>query len=245
MQRMKLPSCAGTAANTRTHRNAFKSFCSGKRGLVEQGRRGITLQCSLVPCKLAGVGSSTPKTVLTNSDLAKYVDTNDEWIVSRTGIQQRHVLGEGETLSQHAAAASRKALEMAGVSAGEVDLILMATSSPDDAFGNACAVSPPAALRQGRRHADQQLSTKVAAAHRASPQCPCSSTRHRHRHRIAAGASVDRRVQRSSVRRHSSMQRLRPGASHSIAVHPDRHLQARPGRWGRRVVAPGRLARQM
>jgi 3-oxoacyl-[acyl-carrier-protein] synthase-3 len=79
--------------------------------------------------------------VLTNNDLAKLVDTNDEWIVTRTGIQQRHVLAEGETLSQHAATASQNALKMAGVNADQIDLILMATSSPDDAFGNACSVS--------------------------------------------------------------------------------------------------------
>jgi hypothetical protein len=166
MQSIKPPA----AASTRAQRNAFKAPGAGWRGLAQPSGRAIgTLQCSagLVGCKLVGVGSSTPQTVLTNSDLAKYVDTNDEWIVSRTGIRQRHVLAEGETLSQHAAAASRRALEMAGISAGEVDLILMATSSPDDAFGNACAVSAAATRR---RPAPAAARRSAAASGRASAQ---------------------------------------------------------------------------
>jgi 3-oxoacyl-[acyl-carrier-protein] synthase-3 len=91
--------------------------------------------------QLIGVGSSVPETFLTNSDLAQLVDTNDEWIVTRTGIRKRHVLGKGETLTEHAAASAQRALDMAGVSPKEIDLILFATSSPDDAFGSACLAS--------------------------------------------------------------------------------------------------------
>lgn len=90
--------------------------------------------------KLAGCGSSVPEKFLTNEDLANLVDTSDEWITSRTGIKKRHILSEGESLSMHAAAASRRALEMAGIAAEEVDLVIMATSSPDDLFGSATAV---------------------------------------------------------------------------------------------------------
>lgn len=64
--------------------------------------------------KLAGVGSSVPEKFLTNDDLAQLVDTSDEWITTRTGIKKRHILAEGESLGDHAAAASRRALEMAG-----------------------------------------------------------------------------------------------------------------------------------
>lgn len=64
--------------------------------------------------RLAGVGSSVPEKFLTNDDLAQLVDTNDEWITTRTGIKKRHILAEGESLGQHAAAASLRALEMAG-----------------------------------------------------------------------------------------------------------------------------------
>jgi 3-oxoacyl-[acyl-carrier-protein] synthase-3 len=87
-----------------------------------------------------GVGSAVPEKILTNADLEKLVETNDEWITTRTGIKKRHILGEGESLSQLAATASQRALEMAGVAAEDVDLIILATSSPDDLFGSACAV---------------------------------------------------------------------------------------------------------
>lgn len=90
--------------------------------------------------RLLGVGSSAPSTVISNADLERLVETNDEWIRTRTGIQQRHVLGEGETMAQHAAKACQGAMEMAGISADQVDMILLATSTPDDAFGSACQV---------------------------------------------------------------------------------------------------------
>lgn len=107
--------------------------------------RALRFQCnaatySTVGIKLMGVGSAVPEKVLTNADLEKLVETNDEWITSRTGIKKRHILGEGESLSQLAATASQRALEMAGVAAEDVDLIILATSSPDDLFGSACAV---------------------------------------------------------------------------------------------------------
>lgn len=109
-----------------------------------QHRTRHQLQCAaaatLTGCKLVGVGSSAPSTVLSNADLEKWVETSDEWIASRTGIRRRHVLAEGENLSGHAAAACRKALEMAGVAAEDVGIVVMATSTPDDAFGSACQV---------------------------------------------------------------------------------------------------------
>ena len=94
----------------------------------------------LVGMQLIGVGSSAPATIVSNDDLAKLVDTNDEWIATRTGIKRRHVLAKGEKLSDLAKEASSKALEMAGLRADEIDLILYATSSPDDLFGGACQV---------------------------------------------------------------------------------------------------------
>lgn len=91
-------------------------------------------------CKLVGCGSSVPEAVLSNKDLEKLVETNDDWIVTRTGIRRRHILGKNESLSDHAAKASQRALDMAGIPADEVDLIILATSSPDDLFGSACKV---------------------------------------------------------------------------------------------------------
>ena len=90
--------------------------------------------------KIAGVGMELPSQSLTNEDLASLVDTNDEWIRTRTGIGKRHVISGDESLTSLAAGAARKALADAGVDAADVDLVILATSSPDDAFGSACTV---------------------------------------------------------------------------------------------------------
>lgn len=89
---------------------------------------------------VTGVGSAAPETVLSNEYLSQIVDTSDEWITTRTGIQHRRLAKPGDSLSTIAAQAAEKALEMAGVNPLEVDLILMATSTPDDLFGTACLV---------------------------------------------------------------------------------------------------------
>ena len=81
-----------------------------------------------------GVGSALPKRQVTNEELAKTVDTSDEWIVERTGIRSRYVAGEGETTASLAIEAARRALEHAGVGAGEIDLIVLATATPDQTF---------------------------------------------------------------------------------------------------------------
>jgi 3-oxoacyl-[acyl-carrier-protein] synthase-3 len=91
----------------------------------------------LHPTRLIGVGASVPDTVLTNDDLARLVDTNDEWITSRTGIRRRHVLAAGETMTAHAARAAQRALAMAQCDPADVDLVVLCTSTPDDAFGGA------------------------------------------------------------------------------------------------------------
>jgi 3-oxoacyl-[acyl-carrier-protein] synthase III len=80
---------------------------------------------------VTGTGSALPSRILTNQELEKMVDTSDEWITTRTGIRERRIAGEGEYLSQYATEASRKALEMSGVPAEELDLILCATVTPD------------------------------------------------------------------------------------------------------------------
>ncbi len=83
---------------------------------------------------IAGVGGYLPKKVLTNADLAKMVDTTDEWISQRTGIHKRHIAAEGETTSMMATIASKRALEAAGMEAGELDMIILATATPDLTF---------------------------------------------------------------------------------------------------------------
>uniref|UniRef100_P49245 Beta-ketoacyl-[acyl-carrier-protein] synthase III B, chloroplastic n=1 Tax=Cuphea wrightii TaxID=35942 RepID=FABH2_CUPWR len=88
-------------------------------------------------CKLVGSGSAMPALQVSNDDLSKIVDTNDEWISVRTGIRNRRVLTGKESLTNLATVAARKALEMAQVDANDVDMVLMCTSTPEDLFGSA------------------------------------------------------------------------------------------------------------
>ena len=80
---------------------------------------------------IAGTGASLPSKVLTNHDLEKMVDTSDEWITTRTGIKERRIAVEGEAVSKFAIEASRRAIENAGVSVGDLDMIVTATVTPD------------------------------------------------------------------------------------------------------------------
>ena len=80
---------------------------------------------------IIGWGKYVPSKVITNADLEKMLDTSDEWIVARTGIRERHIVEDGETTSSMSVAAAKTALHKAGVSARELDLIIVATSSPD------------------------------------------------------------------------------------------------------------------
>ena len=81
-----------------------------------------------------GTGSALPKRKVSNAELAETVDTSDDWIVERTGIRFRHIAGEGETTSTLATEASRKALIAAGLTASDIDLIIVATATPDQTF---------------------------------------------------------------------------------------------------------------
>jgi len=83
---------------------------------------------------IAGVGSALPSRRVDNEELAQTVDTTDQWIVERTGIRSRYLAGEGETTASLAADAARRALDHAGVDASEVDLIVLATATPDQTF---------------------------------------------------------------------------------------------------------------
>jgi len=101
--------------------------------------------------RIAGTGSYLPAQVLTNDDLARRgVDTSDEWVRSRTGILQRHIAAEGELSSDLAYHASRRALEAAGMAAGEIDTIIVATTTPDFVFpSTACILQDRLGLRGG------------------------------------------------------------------------------------------------
>jgi 3-oxoacyl-[acyl-carrier-protein] synthase-3 len=90
---------------------------------------------------IAGTGSYVPERILTNAELEKMVDTSDEWITSRTGIKERRIAAPDETTSDMATAAARRAMEMAGLTAEEIELIIVATITPDTIFpSTACYV---------------------------------------------------------------------------------------------------------
>ncbi len=84
--------------------------------------------------RIAGTGSFLPQKILTNADLERMVETTDEWIVTRTGIKQRHIAGDDEFTSDLAYRAALRAIEAAGISVGQIDLIIVATTTPDHVF---------------------------------------------------------------------------------------------------------------
>jgi 3-oxoacyl-[acyl-carrier-protein] synthase-3 len=91
--------------------------------------------------KIAGTGSYLPERIMSNEELAATVDTSDEWITERTGIRQRHLAAEGQTTSDLATMAARQAIAAAGITANEIDLIIIATTTPDLVFpSTACLV---------------------------------------------------------------------------------------------------------
>jgi 3-oxoacyl-[acyl-carrier-protein] synthase III len=94
----------------------------------------MSSQASSVRSVVLGVGSALPKKRVTNAELAERVETSDQWIVERTGIRSRYVAAEGETTASLATEAARRALDHAGVEASAIDLIVLATATPDQTF---------------------------------------------------------------------------------------------------------------
>ena len=100
--------------------------------------------------RIAGTGGYLPERVLTNADLARMVDTTDEWIVDRTGVRKRHIAAEGETTCDLAEHASRRALEAAGVVPRDIDLIVVGTATPDMIFpSTACLLQERLDIHDG------------------------------------------------------------------------------------------------
>jgi 3-oxoacyl-[acyl-carrier-protein] synthase-3 len=100
--------------------------------------------------RIVGTGSYLPAQILTNAELAQRVETNDEWIRTRTGIRQRHIAAPGEQTSDLALAAARQALAAAEISPSEVDLIVLATTTPDMVFpSTACILQDKLGTRNG------------------------------------------------------------------------------------------------
>lgn len=90
--------------------------------------------------RIAGTGGYLPKRVITNADLEKMVDTSDAWIIERTGIRQRHVMEDTESTSTMAQAASTQALSAAGIQASDLDMIIVATATPDRQFPSTACI---------------------------------------------------------------------------------------------------------
>jgi len=104
----------------------------------------------MIYSRIAGTGSYLPAHILTNADLEKRLDTTDEWIVERTGIRERHVAAEGELTSDLAQQAAERAIEAAGIDAGELQLIIVATTTPDRVFpSTACALQAKLGIDNG------------------------------------------------------------------------------------------------
>jgi len=107
--------------------------------------------------RISGTGSYLPARILTNADLEKIVETSDQWIVERTGIRERHIAAEGELTSDLATAAARAALDAAGLEANDLDLLLIATTTPDLVFpSTACIVQSKLGMINGKPAFDLQ-----------------------------------------------------------------------------------------
>jgi len=111
----------------------------------------------LIYSRILGTGSYLPTRILTNADLEKMIDTNDQWIVDRTGIRERHIAAEGEFTSDLASHAARAALDVAGLAIDDIDLLLVATTTPDLVFpSTACIVQSKLGMTNGKPAFDLQ-----------------------------------------------------------------------------------------
>ena len=92
---------------------------------------------------VAGTGAYLPDRIVTNAELAARIDTSDEWIQERSGIQQRHIVADGEMTSDLATAAAQRALVAAGMEPDDIDIIVVATSTPDETFPATATAAKP------------------------------------------------------------------------------------------------------
>ena len=176
-----------------------------------------------MPSRIAGTGRYLPAQVLTNDDLAQRVDTSDEWIRTRTGIRQRHIAADDETTSDLALHASRAALDAAGIAPADVDLIIVATTTPDMIFpSTACILQ--AKLGTQRRRRVRRAGGVLRLRLRARARRPDGRRRHgaqrarRRRRDLFAHPRLERPRHLRAVRR-----RRRRGRARAVgdAGHPD------------------------
>lgn len=133
----------------------LQQYRSIDRSSVLSTTTSLSASSGLIKCRALGIGSAAPKTVITNFDLETLVETNDEWIRTRTGISSRHILQhtnefdadgtmvsvKAESLRTLSYEAAKKALEMANVDPKDLDLVICATSSAEDMFGDATVIA--------------------------------------------------------------------------------------------------------
>jgi 3-oxoacyl-[acyl-carrier-protein] synthase III len=149
--------------------------------------------------RIAGTGSYLPATVLTNQDLEKRIDTSDEWIFSRTGIRTRRVAAEGETTSDLAAQAARAAMTAAGVGPEDIDLVVVATTTPDMVFpSTACIVQRKLGIRRGAALDVQAVCTGFVYALAIADKFIASA---QHQRALVVGAEIFSRLLDWSDRR--------------------------------------------
>jgi 3-oxoacyl-[acyl-carrier-protein] synthase-3 len=138
--------------------------------------------------QITGTGSYLPEKVLDNHDLEKLVDTSDEWIRERTGIKQRHVAADDETTRDLAEAAARQAMQMAGKSAEDIDLIILATTTPNKVFpSTACQVQAKLGISGCAAFDIQAVCTGFIYALGVADKFICSGT---HRCALVIGADT-------------------------------------------------------
>jgi 3-oxoacyl-[acyl-carrier-protein] synthase III len=142
--------------------------------------------------RIVGTGSYLPERVVTNRDLEARIETSDEWIVSRTGIEARHVAAEGEMTSDLALHAARRAMDAAGVTPGDIDLIIVATTTPDMVFpSTACLLQAKLGVKQGAAFDVQAVCTGFVYALATANLYVASGA---HRCALVVGAEVFSRL---------------------------------------------------
>jgi len=145
-----------------------------------------------VHSRIIGTGSYLPEKVLTNRDLEKLVDTSDEWIYTRTGIRQRHIAAENESSSDLALAASRRALDAAGLKPDDIDLVIVATTTSDMVFpSTACLLQAKLGMTRGAAFDLQAVCSGFVYALATADQFMKSG---QYRHALVVGAEVYSRI---------------------------------------------------
>jgi 3-oxoacyl-[acyl-carrier-protein] synthase III len=142
--------------------------------------------------RIAGTGSFLPPRVVTNDELAKRIDTSDAWIQERTGIRQRHIADQSQTSSDLALEASRRALDAAGLKAADIDLIVVATSTPDFVFpSTACLLQSKLGAKGGAAFDVQAVCSGFVYGLGIADNFIRAGT---HKHALVVGAEVFSRI---------------------------------------------------